>query len=571
MKTPRLFRVAARLRNAAAIASVVALSVAPAATARAQSSTESKPLAVVGLSSFDSIVEDVNFLGGLAGNPMMGQMVQQMGAAFTQGMDTTKPIGVIVQSDGVGFTGALCAPIADLEAYAETMAPFGVETSDEGNGVWKITANDKEMYATQSGEWALISLMPDMLTGLPENPDELIKAVTDEYDIGVKVMMQNVPENYRAMATETIKQAVEGSLQEPLPGESEADFEARKEQTMAQVEQIDQIFTDIDELTVGLAIDGGNNRAVFDFAYTVLEGTKLAEQVALNAEAKTNFAGFIQPDAAMMLSFASKMADADKAQLKQMLPALRKQVRNAVENETELPTDEAREAMISAFDDFIDAFVATVDAGMMDGGAVLNLSPNALSLVAGGFIGEPAKIEEGLKKIADIAKDEPDFPGVAWNAESHGGVSFHTLSVPLPAEEAEPRQFFGDAVDVAIGIGEKSVYLAFGRDCLAKAKEVIDASAAAPNSKIKPMEMSFSLGPILEVAAAFADGDDKQTVEMIANVLNNESQGRDHVRLTSEVDGNLVRGRLELEDGVLRAIGMGAMAAQMRQMEAQGF
>ncbi|MEM9352526.1 MAG: hypothetical protein AAGA92_05895 [Planctomycetota bacterium] len=569
---PRLFRVAARLRTAAAIASVVALSAAPALQARAQSANESKPLAVVGLSSFDSIVEDVNFLGGLAGNPMMGQLVQQMGVAFTQGMDTTKPVGVILQSDGVGFTGALCAPIGDLESYVETLAPFGVETSDEGNGVWKITANDKEMYATQAGEWALVSLMPDMLAGLPENPAELIEAVTDEYDIGVKVMMQNVPENYRAMATDTIKQAVEGSLQEPLPGESEADFEARKEQTMSQVEQIDQIFTDIDELTVGLAIDGGNNRAVFDFAYTVLEGTKLADQLALYEDSKTDFAGFIQPDAAMMLSLTQKMADTDKAQFKQMIPALRKQVRNAVENETELPTDEAREAMISAFDDFIDAFVATIDAGLMDGGAVLNLSPNAMSLVAGGFIGEPAKVEEGLKKIADIAKDEPDFPGVEWDAESHAGISFHTLSVPLPADEPEPRKFFGDAVDVAVGIGEKSVYFALGRDCLAKAKEVIDASAAAPGADVKPMELSFALGPILEVAAAFADGDDKETVQMISNVLNNESQGRDHVRLTSEVvGGNSVRGRLELEDGVLRAIGMGAMAAQMRQMEAQGF
>ena len=136
-------------------------------------------------------------------------------------------------------------------------------------------------------------------------------------------------------------------------------------------------------------------------------------------------------------------------------------------------------------DDFLDALQTTLQAGMMDGGAVLNLAPNSVTFVAGGFIGEPAKVESGLKKLADAIKEEKDFPGVQWNAENHADVSFHTISLPIPEDKPEPRQMFGETIDLAVGIGKQSVYFAAGRDCLDAAKSVIDASAPSRKSRYR--------------------------------------------------------------------------------------
>jgi hypothetical protein len=113
------------------------------------------------------------------------------------------------------------------------------------------------------------------------------------------------------------------------------------------------------------------------------------------------------------------------------------------------------------------------------------------------------------------------------------------------------------------------VYFALGRSALDAIKQVIDQSAASPNKPTSPMEMSVSVGEIMNAAKGFADEDDKPQVEMIAEMLSTQAAGRDHVRIVTQPIENGIRVRIEAEEGVLRAIGMGAMQAQMQAAGAQ--
>jgi len=553
--------------------SVVASYGSLAGTAQAQSAGEMKPLAVVALSGYDALVEDINFAGSMAGQPQMGAMFEPMIMGYTQGLDKTKPIGVVIQSDGAQFGGALCLPVTDLEKMLTPLQLFGMTTEDAGDGLTKLVTPQQTMFIREQAGWAFVSPMQQMLDNLPNDPAKLLSTITDEYDLGARVNVQNIPEAYRQMAVMQMEMGLQTGLQKK-PNETEEQFAARKEMTQAQVEQLKQFINDLDELTIGLALDGSGQRALLDVIYTAVPDTKLAEQIAMNTDAKTNFAGFFQPDAAMMMSFASKMSKADIAQADQMFGAIRKQVQVAIEQESNLADEQSREAVQSAMDDFLDAFQATLQAGMMDGGAVLNLAPNSLTFVAGGFIGEPAKVESGLKKLEGAVKEEENFPGIQWDAENHGDFSFHTMSVPIPPQEPEQRKLFGETVDLAVGIGKQSVYFAVGRDCLDAVKGVIDASQAEPQKSIPPMEMAISLKELMETAVEFADPDDKSKLEEIAGMLSSEATGRDHVRIVAQTVPNGVRTRIEAEEGVLRAIGMAAMQAQMEAAGAgqgQGF
>lgn len=558
--------------------SLVAAHTSLVGLAQAQSAGEMKPLAVVALSGYDALVEDLNFAGSLAGNPQMGGMLEGMIMMSTQGkglvgFDKTNPIGVVIQTDGADFAGAACLPVTDLQNLLALLQPppFSMNAEDAGGGVTKLSGPGQTVFIREANGWAFVSPMQPMLDALPEDPAKSLTSITQEYDFGARVNVQNVPEQYRQQAIDALETGMKAGLQ-PMPNESEEQFAARKEMTAAQLEQLKQMINDLDEVTIGLALDGPEQRAYLDFVYTAVPGTKLAKQLAMYDESRTNFAGFFQPDAAMMMSFASKMTEADIAQVDQMFGAIRKQVKTAVEQEAELPNEEARQAMQSAMDDLLDACQATLQAGMMDGGAVLNLAPNSVTFVAGCFIGEPAKVESGLKKIEEVIKQEEDFPGVQWNADSHRDVSFHTLTLPIPEHEEEPRQMFGETIELAVGIGKESVYFALGRDCLEKAKSVIDASLAKPQKSVPPMEMTVSLKQIMQMVAAYADEDDKQVAETITNMLDNEAVGRDHVRIVMQTIPNGIRTRIEAEEGVLRAIGMAAMQAQMQAAGAgQGF
>ncbi|MCG8448368.1 MAG: hypothetical protein MI725_02155 [Pirellulales bacterium] len=535
----------------------------------AQSYSAAKPVAIVALNSVDNFMEDVNFIGSLAGNPMMAEQVKPMVAGFTQGLDSSQPIGLMVQMGEMGPSGALCVPVTDLKQLVGTLMMFGVTSEEQEDGVLEISVQGQTVFAREANGWAFISMMPQMLDGLPEDPGKIIGQLTKDYDVGVRIHVQNVPEQFRQMAVEQLQAGMDAGMRKQAH-ESDEEFETRREISQLQIEQLKRAINELDELTMGLSLDGEQQRTFLDFVYTAVPGSKLAEQFALNSNPKTNFAGFFQPDAAMMVSFASKASEADIAQIQQVFSAVRKQVGTAIDQEAGSASDEDRAVIKSAVDDFLDAFLATLQGGIVDGGAVLNLAPNSATLVAGGLVGDPGKVESGLKKLTELAeKEDSDFPGVQWNADSHADVQFHTMSVPIPADEQEPRQLFGDTLNVAVGIGQKSAFFALGRDCLDAVKSVIDDSAANPEKSVAPMEMTIALQQFLEVAASMADQDDKANIEMITDMLANSADGRDHVRIVVQPIPNGARTRIEAEEGVLRAIGLAVMQAQMQAAGAQ--
>ncbi len=517
-------------------------------------------MALLTISGYDELKSDINFLGSLAGQPQLAAQFEPFIMGFVQGLNKTQPLGVVLQTDGMNFGGAICLPIADFSTFLTNLKAFGVESSDAGDGVTQISANGQTLFGKQGDGWAYLSMMPQMLENLPADPDKLFAPLAEEYDLGLRAHIQNVPEAYRQMAIQQIKAGMDAGMK-PMPNETEEKFQARKEMTAVQVKQLEQSINEIDELTLGLAVDSEQQRTFLDFAYTAVAGSQLAQQLASMADAKTNYAGFFQPDAAGMLMFASKVQESDIAQMEQMVGAARKQVETAIDEESDLPDAQAKETAKSAVNDFIDAMMATFKAGVMDGGAVFNLSPQSLSLVAGGFIADPAKVESGLKKLAELGKDNPNMPAIKWNAESHQGVTFHTLSVPTP-DENEPRQLFGTTVEMAVGIGKQSVYFSLGRECIAAAKKVIDDSEANPGKAIAPMEMSLSVGQIIKTVAAL-DSED-ETLQMVSAALENEAAGRDHVRIVAQPIENGVRSRFEIEEGAMRAFGAAMMAAQMQ-------
>ncbi len=275
--------------------------------------------------------------------------------------------------------------------------------------------------------------------------------------------------------------------------------------------------------------------------------------------------------AAATLTFATQSdPETIKENIEQMratMATMRKQAEKAIDEEEDIPDDETRTAVKAALNDFMDAFEATMETGKMDGGAALQLGADKLTFVAAAQIKDPAKFESGLKKLAAIAEKEPDFNGVAWNAAKHEGVNFHTLSVPVPADEAEARKFFGEKIDVAIGIGAEAVYIAVGQDNLAAVNKAIDASKADLGKEVPPFEFSASLGQIMEAVAANAQDGNTEIYQAIADMLKSDAQGRDHVRASGTLVENGLKYRMEAEEGVLRAIGKATTMAQQKAQQ----
>jgi hypothetical protein len=210
-----------------------------------------------------------------------------------------------------------------------------------------------------------------------------------------------------------------------------------------------------------------------------------------------------------------------------------------------------------------------VKSGQIDGGGALQLSADSLTLLAGVHVKDTAKIESGLKKLEAAGQKRPDFPGIKWNAANHAGVTFHTMTVPVPEDKRGPRQLLGENLEVAVGLGPETAYLAIGKNNIEAISKAIDASAAEPGKKVPPVELAVSLGPIMEAAAAQTEDDNQKViVQKVADFLRNEAQGRDHIRMVGQMMPNGLKYHIEAEEGVLKAIGKAATAAQEQRLQA---
>lgn len=555
----------------AQVATEEAPATTPAAAAR-----EMKTVAVIGVTSYNNLLGDINFIGSLGDRPELGQMVQGMIAMFTggkglDGVDQDKPWGVILQTDGAQFLPVGCIAVTDLGKVLSIVQGFGAQIQDGADGVKTVALpNGQSIHIKEANGWAYIGQTPAALGNLPADPATELNTIVANYDLGARVDMQAVPEQYRQMMVTAMKSGMEDGLKRK-DDESDEDYETRRKLAEAQIAQVEQMVNEVDEVTTGWAIDSTQQKTFLDFTYTFLPGSKLAKQIAGQGTPKTNFAGFFQPDAAATFTFAAQSdPETIKENIEQMratMATMRKQAEKAIDEEEDIPDDETRTAVKAALNDFMDAFEATMETGHFDGGAALQLGADKFTLVAASHIKDPAKFESGLKKLAAIAEKEPDFNGVEWNAASHEGINFHTLAVPVPADEEEARKFFGEKVDVAIGIGAESVYVAIGEGNLDAVKKAIDASKAEPGKEVPPFEFSASLGQIMATAAANAQDGNTDIYQAIAEMLKNDAQGRDHIRASGTLVENGLKYRFEAEEGVLRAIGKATTMAQQKAQQ----
>jgi hypothetical protein len=546
-----------------------------------QPAGELKTVAVVAISPYASLMNDIKFLGSLAGKPEMAQMLEGGLALFTQGkgadaLQKDKPWGAVVASDGNSFLPVIALPVKELDDLVAVATAYGAQVADGEDGAKElILPNQQSLFVKQGGAYALCSTSTTALAKVKQDPQPAFEKLLSDYDIAANVNLSNMPEMYRQFAL----QAMQAGMQQQLvkqDDETDEEFDMRRQMAEGQLKQMEQMINELDSLTLGLSIDDQQQRLFFDFSYFVKPDTKLAKQLAAYENTSTNFAGFYQPDLAATGTFAMKgdpsLFQEDVAQFDAMVTNMRQQANKAIDDSDDLTDEpETRDALKDAVSDLIDAFASTIKTGRMDGGFAADMSEDSLTVVAGLFVKDPAKLEEGLKKLdaAGAKRKEGRVTEVKWNAASHAGVNFHTITVPVPADQEAPRRMFGEKAEIAVGIGEEAVYLAIGRNNLESVNKAIDASAAERGKKVPPFEFAISLAPIIETAATKAeDADQKAIMESVADMLRNEAQGRDHIRMVGHPVPNGLRYRVEAEEGVLRAIGKGTQEAQRRKMQA---
>jgi hypothetical protein len=507
-----------------------------------------KPVAVVSLASVEETLADIGYVTTIAGMEDAGKTARLFGSALTAGMDKKRPAGMYVVPKDGDFHAIAFIPVNDLKQLLEIHKEYVGEPRDAGGGIIEI-GMDRSAFIKEQGGWAFVAESSEHLTNLPQDPLKLLGDLPKQYNIAARIMVQNVPQELRQTALDEIKFGLERALDQQQPPGANVDREALQRTARGSLKGIEQLFTEADEVTVGWAVDAASKRTHIDINVTAKEGTELAKQMALNADAKSAFAGVLLPEASVTMNLSAKLSEADIAQVTAAFKTGRDQATAKIDDDPNL-TPEQRGAAKEVVGKLLDVFEETAKTGKIDGGFALVLEPKSISMVGGGYVSDGAAFERTVKQVVDLAKNEPNFPKVQFNAGTHGGITLHKASVPVPEHEAEARELLGEKLDVVLGIGPKSVYIAAGKNAESLLKKVIDLSSQSAAKTVPAMQLNVSVLPILKFMASVDEN--PMLPGLIASL---EKAGNDKLVITSQGTPRGSAMRIEVQEGLLKLIG----------------
>jgi hypothetical protein len=506
---------------------------------------ELKPMLTVSFSGYSELKADVEAIGKLSGRPELAQMLEGMLAMVTQGkglamLDQTQPLGVVVLSDSEDFTAYGFLPVSDLPSLMELMKnAMGGESPKLEHGVYEIPLGSVSVYATQKGKWTYVSQNIRTFDVVSNDPASLLGDLPKKYLLAVRASVKNIPDSLKQQWLAVLPMLAQASMQPDMMKQN--------------IEQIETLSKELDEVMLGITLDRQTNSAYLDVELTAKPGTNLAAQLAAVKPGKTDFAGLKIPGAAVTVNATSTFTDADVARVKKSLDIIRASAQEGLK-EQDLPKEQLDLAS-DVLNQLLDVAIKTIELKKTDYGAALVLEPKAITVAAGSIVADGTKLEDILKKLlAEAEKNEPDAAKlVKLNAETYKDIRFHTFSMPTP--DPKLAALTGDTLDVVLGIGDKQVFIAAGRDAAKTLKEAIDKSLSEAGKEIPASEIVVSALKIAKFVSAVADDDQAKAIaDKMAGTLE-KSGGKDHLTIITKPITNGVRVRLELEEGILKALG----------------
>jgi hypothetical protein len=535
----------------------MALPISSAAEAKV---ADLKPVLTVSFSGYNELLADIETIGKLGDRPEMADAIKGIIAMATQGrglvgLDKKQPIGTVVLSDGSEkFTSYCFLPISDLKQLMGLIKnPMTGEGLKEEDGVYEIPLGSSgHAYLAQRGKWSYLVEEKETLDAMPADPLPLLGDLPKQYLLAVKATLKNLPEAIREKYLAPLMSAMQTGMKRQ-DNESDEQYAARITMLKQNQAQVERLAKELDEFVLGMNIDRQTNKAYLDLNMYAKAGTELARDFANRKPGKTDFAGLKLPDAAITLNGTGTIEDANVAQIKNSLNAVRISAQDQLKNKG-LP-NEHLDLSIELLNDVFDIIDKTIDLKRTDCGMALVLKPDAVTFVAGGLMAEGAKLESALAKIVTaISKDNPKVEQyVKLNLETYKGIRFHSGSFPVPEEKMRP--LVGDTIDIVLGVGNDKLFIAAGRDANKTLKQVIDQSQSEAGKVIPPMEVVVTASRIAKFLSEVSEVDQvKSIAENVSDSLE-KTEGKDHILLVSQPIADGTQIRLEFEEGILKTLG----------------
>ncbi|MDB4770967.1 hypothetical protein OAG60_02720, partial [bacterium] len=139
----------------------------PQVTAQDSDAASKEPVLVMTLGSVNKLTQDINYVTGVAGQAQAGGMFGLLAGTFTQGLDMTRPIGMVVPMvNGMPQPLALL-PTNDIKTVLKRLEAQTGPYDEEKDGTLRIIVGANVIHIQQKGDWAVMGTAKDVLALAP--------------------------------------------------------------------------------------------------------------------------------------------------------------------------------------------------------------------------------------------------------------------------------------------------------------------------------------------------------------------------------------------------------------------
>lgn len=531
---------------------------APAAGSSQATLTDgTQPVVVVTVGSINKLMQDVNYITGIAGQPQFGGIFAMMAGTYAQGMNMDQPIGVVAPMINGTPQPIIVLPTTDIRPILKRLEAQTGPVDELDDGTLVITINQNTLYIKQNANNAVAAQNQAALKLAPENTDALFQGMGNAYDIAVRLKIQQIDPQIRNLLIDQMRQGFDQAMSR------QPNADSAREVAESSIEQLERLVQEADELNVGLNIDQANRNIGLDFSFTAVGGTQLAAVYGGQQSIPSRFASVIRDDAAAYLHSASSISPEAITQAKESIEASMTMLKGALANEGNLNDDQINEV-----DQYItrltDIVTESLSEGKADTGALVLAGRDQFQAVLGFFVADGNKVAALAKDLSTKVPDSPDAPKFKFDQGNFGGVTMHVIEADVPEREDEARKLFGEKLQVHIGTADKAVYVAVGRGSDQLLQQFITAGSS-DNGADRPLgQFNMKLLPFMELAQSVEPNDG--FAAMINALSNSEDKGQMSVVTRSIPNGSAMS--LRVGEGLIKAIGAAAIAGQQRR---QGF
>lgn len=535
----------------------------PAPAEGAVASTD--PVLVLTVASLNKLMQDVNYISGVMGQPQAGGMFTMMAGSFTQGLDTSRPIGVLVPMVDGSPEPIGVLPTDNVELMLKRLEGQTGPADKLDDGTFVVAAGPALVYIRQVGQWAVIARNRELIDLVPADPMSLMSGLGDNYDIGMRLSIQEIPLGLREMLVDQLRQGFEQAM-----ARQTGDADQMAELSMSQLEQLNVLIREADKLMFGININPNKRVMTIDTEFTAAAGTSLAEMYAGQLPIPSKFTAVLKGDPALRYHAASsispELVESSSASIDMVMASVQK----ALDDQQQIG-DDVKAEIEEMLGGLLDLVTKTMAEGKYDVGVIGMAGDNMLKLAGGMFVHDGDEVAAWVKKLDTKLSQIPDAPKFNFDESTYNGVTMHSVVIDIPARAVESRRLLGEQAVITLGTAPQAVYFAFGQGSVTAMKALIDtADADTGDAAGRPLgQMRIKLLPMLRLAQSMKPNDEVAAVIDAVAVAGNS----DYVSVVANVIENGQSSNIEIGEGVLKAIGAAireVQNAQMREMQRGG-